>query len=412
MAGKHILLTSGRIWSALALTRKFGRLGYQVEVVDSSQVAVSRYSKYCVRFHRAPSLTESPTAFGSFIVDLVKKRKYEFVVPVFEEVIVLGKFRDEILKHSQMLVVDYNSYLMLHNKTSLYKFCVESGITTPWSVPCGDVSSSTLTSSFNQFPVFVKFPFTCGSIGTRKANNESELIHLLDQTREMLPQNQLLHPIIQQSITGYQIATQAVYKQGRILALHMYQNIVEYPPGSGTGVVRESVWREDIRLVMEKIGRILNYEGFLGIDFIIDQRTGQPFLIDANPRVPLGIHNACLSEAGLAEAYASAFSKTPLTFSNYQLGIRTRFSVFHWVWLVRSLVQRKNSIRTILWQYWQNKKNTFPEVYDKKDIVPILMAPLIIIKVFLSRGENVMVRYARGCAFTLDTYLKFTAKSE
>jgi hypothetical protein len=32
-----VLLTSGRFWSALSMTRALGRLGYDVHVVDSSR---------------------------------------------------------------------------------------------------------------------------------------------------------------------------------------------------------------------------------------------------------------------------------------------------------------------------------------------------------------------------------------
>jgi len=69
----RILITSGRIWSALAVTRAFGRLGYLVDVADHNSRAVSRYSRFCYNFYKAPNLPTEPEEFGHFIVSLAKK---------------------------------------------------------------------------------------------------------------------------------------------------------------------------------------------------------------------------------------------------------------------------------------------------------------------------------------------------
>jgi hypothetical protein len=68
---KRILVTNGRMWSSLSLIRAFGRLGYQVDVIDSLGMAISRFSKYCTKFHKSPEITKDPEAYNQFVLNLV-----------------------------------------------------------------------------------------------------------------------------------------------------------------------------------------------------------------------------------------------------------------------------------------------------------------------------------------------------
>jgi len=133
----RVLITCGRLWSDLAITRSLGRQGYKVDVVDNIGASISRFSKYCDRFYHAPDLTESPFEYGKFVVSLVKKNRYDFVIPVFEEVFVLSRFKEEIEKHSKILINDFDTYMKLHDKGRLYEFCLESKIRAPFTVRTG-----------------------------------------------------------------------------------------------------------------------------------------------------------------------------------------------------------------------------------------------------------------------------------
>jgi len=253
--------------------------------------------------------------------------------------------------------------------------------------------------------VFVKSTFGCGSSGTHKINDRNELIEVLCDLKKRNRVQPDFFPIIQEGIDAFQIATQAVFKDGKMLGLHMYKNLVEYPPGSGTGVVRESVLHSEIENTMKKIGEKLNFNGFLGMDFLIERKTGKFYLIDANPRVPLGFQNAIRAGIDLSEVYLKAFSGEDVS-CKYIGGIRTKTLVAHLSWLFKSIVKSADNPASILKQYALDGRGSFPEIFDGRDMLPVLLMPAIFLSICVGKGSGLVNKYLRKAVFLDKTYLR------
>jgi hypothetical protein len=239
-----------------------------------------------------------------------------------------------------------------------------------------------------------------------RISDKAQLENALKDLRGITCQDPTLAPVLQQGINGYQIATQAVYKNGKILALHMYKNIAEFPPGSGTGVIRESVSHSGINAAMRKLGKKLNYEGFLGVDFLIDPESNDAYLIDANPRLPLGYQNAHLSGAHLLEGYVAGVTGRSWDQREYREGVRSRALIGHLYWLFVSLFKHRGNPIEVFKTFFKDRKDAHPELLDRHDLLPTLLLPWIILRIQFQQGKTVIEKFLHGATFTEETFIQ------
>jgi predicted ATP-grasp superfamily ATP-dependent carboligase len=349
-------------------------------------------------------------AFGNFVVELAKQNNYDFIVPVFEEVFALSKVKNELQKYSKVLLNEFDAYMQLHNKGRLNAVCEEHNIQTPKTYNLTNLSQLDEARNGDQnFPVFLKWPVSCGSAGVTKISNKEQLEAELSALENNIPDDLSLAPVLQQGINGYQIATQSVYKDGELYDVHMYRNIAEFPVGSGTGVVRESIYHEGIKQEMIRMGKALQYNGLLGLDFIIDDETNQAYLIDANPRLPLGFHNSQRAGAHLTEAYIHSIEGKKYFPQAYREKVRTRALAMHLYSVIGSLLKFNVNPLKVAKTYIQDRKNAFGEIADKGDLVPGLMVPWILIRAQFNKGDGAINKFQDGAVFNDESFVKIAA---
>jgi len=297
--------------------------------------------------------------------------------------------------------------MTLHNKGRLNEFCLEHNLRTPKTVRLDSIEArrSALCEK-HKFPIYLKYPVSCATIGVQKIASMAELHNAMEKLKAETYADPSLAPILQQGIQGYQIATQAVYKDGEMLSIHMYKNLAEFPPGSGTGVVRESVSHLGIKATMKKLGVELNYNGLLGVDFLIDLETKKAFLIDANPRLPLGYQNSYIAGANLMESYIDGVEGRTFVHEGYREGVKTRSLVPHLYWFFASIFKLKENPFKVVRTYWKDRKNAFPEIFDMADPIPTVMLPWILFRVQFQDGKTVMDKFLNGAVFNEETFVR------
>jgi hypothetical protein len=104
--------------------------------------------------------------------------------------------------------------------------------------------------------------------------------------------------VVQERVPGPLERCQAVFAQGRLLAIHCFRQVVAGPGGGD--VVKESVSRPLVVEHLRALGARLPWHGALAFDFILrDGDPAQPCYIDANPRLVEPV-NALLGGVDLA----------------------------------------------------------------------------------------------------------------
>ncbi len=273
---KRILLTSGRVPSALELARALARAGCYVVVADSYPTYICQGSRAVAKSYVVPPPRLQPASYELAIIDIIKREKIDLVVPASEEVFYLASFAAEIKKHCEVFFADADLLLQCHHKQNFNDMAHGMGLSVPASTLL--LKGSSVAHRLAQGDFVLKRCYSRGgnrvifaSAGTDPQNCDVPL----DGSW-----------LIQHKIPGETLCSFSVVQNGRLMKTQLYRPSVTL---GSIGVVFQSIRDDRIEQWIESFVKKSAYHGFLSFDF---QRTeaGEIFALECNPRVTSGIH--------------------------------------------------------------------------------------------------------------------------
>ena len=151
--------------------------------------------------------------------------------------------------------------------------------------------------------------------------------------------------LVQAAVTGSLERTQSVFDRGRLIAGHIYRQVVGGPGGGH--VLKISVVSAPVREIAMRIGHALDWHGALSFDYIRDDATGTPHFIDANPRLVEPM-NAWLSGVDLPGALLQvSLGETPPAQAPGREGVVTRLGLIGLLYAARQRNRRRDVLREI-----------------------------------------------------------------
>ncbi|HET9238951.1 MAG TPA: hypothetical protein VFO10_16960 [Oligoflexus sp.] len=272
---KRILLTSGRVPSALELARALARAGCHVVVADSYPTFICQGSRAVAKAYVVPPPRQQPASYELAIIDIIKRERIELVVPASEEVLYLASFAAEIEKHCAFFFADAPLMLQCHHKQNFNDMSHAMGLSVP---PSTLLLKGSVAQKLTQDDFVLKRCYSRG--GSRvifaKAGTDPATCDVpMDGSW-----------LIQKKIPGETLCSFSVVQNGRLMKTQLYRPSVTL---GHIGVVFQSIRDARIEQWIETFARKTNYHGFLSFDF---QRTpaGEIFALECNPRITSGIH--------------------------------------------------------------------------------------------------------------------------
>ena len=279
----RVLVTGSSMFFTARLIQGLSAHGIDVTAADHHWWSVGK-SIPRTKWLCTPSLAHNPAGYLSALVQELKSRPYDLLLPTFEESLLLAEFREEVESLTSLLLPPFEMMWRLHDKTSLYDLCCELEIPTPPTVPRLIPDNLESQLSGLRFPLVLKLPTSNNSIGREYCSSMPEfierfhLLHARESRRRAAP------PFVQQKIPGETISTLILCFEGRKLGEVIYRPLRCFPENGGTSSHRESIVHPKIAELTERLAAATHWNGFLGLDFVVDCNDGTPFLIDANPR--------------------------------------------------------------------------------------------------------------------------------
>jgi hypothetical protein len=184
-----------------------------------------------------------------------------------------------------------------------------------------------------------------------------------------------------------------VFDRGRLVALHIYRQVVEGPGGGD--VLKISVVSAAVREIVERIGQALGWHGALSFDYIRQDATGTPHFIDANPRMVEPM-NAWLSGVDLPGALLLvSLGETPPTQPDGREGVLTRLGLMG----LLDAAQRRNRRRDILREIGLLASGSQRYRGSREELVPLLTdpwcaIPLSVVVARLLRAPQAAARFS------------------
>lgn len=282
MKGK-VLVTDAQMRSSLAVIRSLGKNGLYVTAGEETRFATGFFSKYCNQKFVYPSPQKNEKAFVESILQLIKKEKYDIIIPVADACLKpLIENRDEISKYSTIALPENHKFMKSQDKLSTIEIALKN------EVPCPktyfDWESLNENKNKLEFPLVIKPRISSGSRGVKLCHSWDELsLNYKSLEKEyggLLVQEYIPH--------GGEMGVYTLFNlDSEPKALTVQERIRSYPVSGGPSTLRRTV-KTPLASEAIKMGfKLLNAMEWCGVamvEFRIDARDGSLKLMEVNPR--------------------------------------------------------------------------------------------------------------------------------
>jgi predicted ATP-grasp superfamily ATP-dependent carboligase len=335
-----ILLSEGSSLSSREAITALGLAGHRVELVSSDPMCLGRFSRFVGRVHRAPACGADPDGYLARVIETVEIGHIDVLLPVHEQAYLLAAARQRLPARLGIALANFETFERVQSKASFAELLTQLNVPQPKTEI---VRTADEFATERPYPFFVKAAFGTASAGVWRIGDARARDALLVQMHALNAFAEGL--LVQAAVTGSLERTQAVFDRGRLVASHIYRQVVEGPGGGD--VLKISVVASEVRDTVERIGQALNWHGALSFDYIRDAATGTPHFIDANPRLVEPM-NAWLSGVDLPGALLRiSLGEAPPTQAEGREGVLTRLGLMGLLDAARQRHSRRDILREI-----------------------------------------------------------------
>jgi predicted ATP-grasp superfamily ATP-dependent carboligase len=335
-----ILLSEGSSLSSREAITALGLAGHRVELLSSNPMCLGRFSRFVSRVHRAPASGADPDGYLVRVMEVVKTRKIDALLPVHEQAYLFAAARKRLPPGLGIALADFEAFEQVQSKASFATLLTQLNLQQPKTEI---VRSADEFAGRRPYPFFVKAAFGTASAGVWRIADGRQRDALLVQLEAHNAFADGL--LVQAAVTGALERTQAVFDRGRLVANHIYRQVMEGPGGGD--VLKISVLSAEVRETVMRIGQALKWHGALSFDYIREEVTGTPHFIDANPRLVEPM-NAWLSGVDLPGALLQiSLGETPAAQPEGRDGVLTRLGLMGLLDAARQRNRRRDILREI-----------------------------------------------------------------
>ncbi len=298
------ILTFARAWNTVAATRCLAKHGVEVITGDDSVIAAGNFSLHSKNVFRYPNPDDHPEKFIDRLVEVCKAQGGDDVdlvlMPMHTCSFVVSEYKDRFEGIAKLALPDIDQIRLVGNKASFSQVCEKYEINTPKTIIIDSPDRLEEIANNFKYPAFLKLPDASAAIGLHKVKNAEETIkhYRHDMKKFNLSEDEL--PILQEAVEGEDYCSTFLFEHGEYRASMTYHNILDYPPKSGMGALRETVDASEMEAIGAELLRKVGWHGVAEIDFRWDGKH-TPYIIEVNPRFWGGLGQSI--ESGLDYPY-------------------------------------------------------------------------------------------------------------
>lgn len=331
----RVLIFEGEAKASVGAAESFARRGFHVVVASARKRCFGFYTRYTRERLIMPNQMREPERCGEFLLAEVRRRRYEFILPLGDEVtqIVCAR-RDEFMKHGKLVLVPYDTFMIGRDKCATMKAAAAAGVPIPRTWYPDEQPLDAIAGEVS-YPVLVKPACSNGARGIYYAHNAAELRARYDQVSAEFGRT-----FVQELIphAGMQYKTELLLEPGgRVLAQFAYKKIRYYPPSGGSSTLNQSCEYPEMVTHATRLAQRIGWYGLCDFDFIHDVRDNQPKLMEINPRVTDTIQIAQFGGVDFFSLlYDLACGKKVEPVMKYPVGYYMRFLPSDLMWFIKS----------------------------------------------------------------------------
>ncbi len=276
-------------WNRVAynVLRNLSSHGLQVAVGDAHNLAMAKKSKFCQCSFNYPCFYDNPKMFIDHLKDIFKLLKPKVYLPLHEETFIVAKYIDEFKDLNVTIPVhDFATLRAVHKKDSFVEIARSLELPVPKTFKPKNLSE--LRDIWQQLhqvgKVVIKSINSNSSKGIYYATSFEKLSVIY---QKLVYENKLdaeQYPIIQEYVSGAGYGVSMLFNHGQLRAKFTHKRLRAKISTGGTSTKRISTKNSVIENYAEKLLASLNWHGVAMVEFIVNETTGQAWLIEVNPR--------------------------------------------------------------------------------------------------------------------------------
>jgi hypothetical protein len=337
MRPKVLLATTCRWFAVARLAMSLKNVGFLVEVVCPGDHPVEGLT-FAPRIH-----SYRPLSAVASVKTAIMAAEPALVIPcddlarvhlhsLYARELRQNGSRSSIASLLERSLGDPAGYPVVAARSSLIALAEAEGLRVPATAIISNLEQMHSWLSAHGLPAALKTDGTSGGVGVKlvrtsdEANRAFAVLHapplvarvlkraLFDKDFNlMLPCLLRRRPLlnIQSLIRGHDATSAVVCWQGKVLASIGFDVLHTWNPKGPASVLQLNDHPEMVAAA-EKIASRLNLSGFYGFDFMVEEETGKPYLIEMNPRATQTCHLPLGPGRDLPAALWAALSGEPL----------------------------------------------------------------------------------------------------
>ena len=342
-----ILVTDASRGSALAIIRSLGRSGYRVLAADCDPRSPGFRSRWATERLLCPSPVETPQRFADWVLQLVRDRSIDLVIPVTDAAIFpLAALRLEFAGLTQLAIAETHALTVAASKQQTLELAASCQVPLPKTIVVHSAMQGIEQANALGWPVVLK-PITSWALRTNFPSEKLQVRYADSRTSlaEQLAEWRRFPLLLQEYYPGVAEGVELLVDRGRPLYAFQHRRVREVPVTGGPSAMRMGVQLDPE--LFEYSRRLLGELQWTGLAMVEFKRGADgPKLMEINGRVwgslPLAVQSGMDFPARLAELYLPASSSRAVRpdqslSTAYTIGKRVRNLELDLMWIVAVL---------------------------------------------------------------------------
>lgn len=263
----------------LSIIRKLGKAGHTLFASDTFDDTPGNHSRFNAHHFVTASPRHDTPQFIADLKKIIKENQIDLLVPSMEEVFYMARHYDELAALTRCFFSPFETLHRLHHKGLFQTYAAGLGLRVPATIAV--TTQAGLADAIQKFPHYLARPsFSRG--GTLLLTNTGPRAG--DTRLEDCHPSQENPWLVQEFITGKDVCTYSIARNGRLLVHTTYETPVQIDDAYGVQFL--AVERPEVVKIISTLVEDMKYEGSISFDFKLTD-TG-PCLIECNPRVTNG----------------------------------------------------------------------------------------------------------------------------
>lgn len=311
MTKKILIIALAKDWTGISrLPSGLKRAGFEVAALCPEGSYLSKTRFLDQRFTYPTFTYTRSKLIYLLMLSTIKKVRADLIVAGDEEALLglqnlanlcqkipfLKKYSAEI--RSSIASTEYDQVVL--NKSRFVDKCSQWGILVPKNIRVESVEAALNKAPEFGYPLVLKFDFGYGASGVsvchidedlkkgfakhRKAGLAAKVKSFVKQLFFVVQEEQTASISLQQYVSGHVGQSPFCAKNGVMFAVNPMIKYRTYPGATGPSSVNVGIESKEIEKAAEIVAREMKYTGFGSLDFIIDEKTQRPYVIELNPR--------------------------------------------------------------------------------------------------------------------------------